>query len=56
MNGIKLENNEVEPIFSCTWAVLCDLLENIYIGQIAKRRACPVFAFNMQNTSNIHFT
>ena len=36
MNGIKLENNKVEPILSCTWAVLCDLLEYIYIGQNSK--------------------
>ena len=44
----KYENDEVERNLSCKFTVLCNILEYIYIVQIAKRRISPVLAFNMQ--------
>ena len=44
----KFENNELERLWSCKRTVLFYILEYSYIVQIAKRRTCPVFAFNMQ--------
>ena len=53
----EFENDEVERILSGTCTALCYMLEYIYIGQIAKKGKCPVFAFNMQNTTiMIHST
>ena len=51
----KFENDEEERILSCTWTVLCYILQYIYIGQIAKRRTRPVFAVNVQNTPKYSF-
>ena len=45
----KFEKDEVEHSLSGKCIVLCYILENIYIRQIAKRRTSPKFAFNMQN-------
>ena len=47
----KFENDEVERILSYIWTVLCYILEYIYIRLNTKRRTSPVFAFNIQNTT-----
>ena len=44
----KYENDDLERNLSCKCTVLCYISEYIYIVQIAKRRICPVLAFNMQ--------
>ena len=49
--GISSKYDEVERILSCTCTALCKICEYIYIGQIAKIRRSPAFAFNMQNTT-----
>ena len=44
----KYQNDEVERNLSCKCAVLCYILDYMYILQITKRRIGPVLAFNVQ--------
>ena len=45
-------HDEIERIKSYICTVLSNILEYIYISQIAKRRKRHVFDFNMQITTN----
>ena len=45
----KIGNDKLERNLSGTCTILSNILENIFILPIAKRRTRPVFAFNLQN-------
>ena len=42
----------MERMLSCTFTVVRNILEYLYIWQIAKRRTNPLFAFNMKIRPN----